>query len=390
MLRPAPRHLALAVTVLAFFVDTFLYCLLVPLLPRYAEKLGLSQSQVGLLFWSYALALLVATPFVARLTDRYGRKAPMLWGLAGLGFATLAFAYTSRFEILLLARVLQGVAGAATWLPGMALVADHFDREARGAAMGTAFAGANLGLLLGPPMSGFLDHHFGPMAPFHLGLALVALDALGRAMLLKEAALHRDPPIPWKVLLGNKVVRLFAGALALGSGLWTLMESALPLDLSRRLGLGPRSIGVIFGAAALAHTLSSPWMGALSDRVGRIPVLRIGLLASLVLLPLPALVPSPWTAGLAMGALGLNLSFIMSPCSPAVADQVERMASQSFASGFSVLNVAYSVGMVVGPLLGGLLIDAFGLRWALVLLGAGFASYLLATRGLVSGVAKEA
>lgn len=382
--RPAAKHLALGVTALAFFVDTLLYCLLVPLLPRYAKELALSQSQVAVLFWSYALALLLATVPVARLTDRFGRKAPMLWGLAGLGFATLAFAYSRSYPVLLVARVLQGVAGAATWLPGMALVADHFPRESRGSAMGTVFAGANLGLLIGPPLSGFLDHYVGPMAPFHLGIALVALDALGRAFLLKETEAIREPPIPWKVLLRNRVVLVFAGALALGSGFWTLMESALPLDWSVRLGLGPRSIGILFGVAALAHTLSSPWMGALSDRMGRVPILRVGLAASLILLPLPVLVPSPWTVGLAMAALGLNLSFLVSPCSPAVADQVERLDSQSFASGFSILNVAYSIGMVMGPLVGGALIDAVGIRWAFGILGAGFASYLGVTRGLKS------
>ena len=374
----------MAVTALAFHVDTLLYCLLVPLLPRYAKELQLSQSQVGMLFWSYALALLVATFPVARLTDRYGRKAPMLWGLAGLAFATLAFAYSRSYPVLLLARILQGVAGAATWLPGMALVADHFPKESRGSAMGTVFAGANLGLLVGPPLAGFLDHYVGPMAPFHLGIGLVALDALGRAFLLQETEAVREPPIPWRVLLHNRVVLVFAGALALGSGFWTLMESALPLDLARRLALGPRSIGILFGLAALAHTLSSPWMGAVSDRLGRVPVLRVGLAASLLLLPLPVLMPNVWTAGLAMAALGLNFSFLMSPCSPAVADQVERMDSQSFASGFSILNVAYSIGMVMGPLVGGALIDAFGIRWAFGILGLGFASFLATTRGIRS------
>lgn len=382
MRRPDPRRAALLVTTLAFFVDSLLYCLLVPLLPRYASELHLSQFRVGVLFWSYALALLLATLPIARLTDRCGRKAPMLWGLVGLAFATLAFAYSRTYWVLLAARVLQGVSGAATWVPGGALVADHFPREERGRAMGIAFAGANLGLLLGPPLGGFLDHYVGPLAPFHLGIVLVALDALGRIFLLSDAAPVREAPIPWRVLLRNRVVLVFAGAMVLGAGFWTLMESALPLDFSLRLGLGPRGIGFIFGGAALAHALSSPWMGRLSDRIGRVKVLRIGLVASLVLFPLPVLLPSPWSVALAMGALGVNMSFLVTPCSPAVADQVERMESQSFASGFSILNLAYSIGMILGPLCGGMLIHAFGLAWALGATGMGFAAYLTALRGI--------
>jgi len=384
MRRPDPRYVALFVTALAFHVDTLLYCLLVPLLPRYASELHLSQSQVGVLFWSYALALLLATFPIARFADRWGRKAPMIWGLIGLAVTTLAFAYSRQYWVLLVARALQGVAGAATWVPGMALVSDHFSKEERGWAMGVVFAGANLGLLIGPPLSGFLDHYVGPMAPFHLGIALVTVDALGRAFLLKDAKPIREAPIPWKVLLRNRVVLVFAGAMVLGAGFWTLMESAFPLDFSLRLGLGPRGIGILFGGAALAHSLSSPWMGRLSDRIGRVRVLRIGLSASLVLLPLPVLLRSPWAVGLAMAALGLNMSFLLSPCSPAVSDQVERMGSQSFASGFSILNLAYSIGMILGPLAGGLLIDAAGLRWALGGLGLCFAAYLTTTRGLTA------
>ena len=381
-MRLAPRHAAVAVTTLAFFVDTLLYCLLVPLLPRYAATMGLGQWKVGLLFGSYAVALLLATFPIARIADRYGRRAPMLWGLAGLAFTTLAFAYSRNYVVLLLARSLQGVAGAATWLPGMALVADHWPREERGKAMGIAFAGANLGLLLGPPLSGFLDKQFGPLAPFHLGIALVLLDAFGRAFLLTDAEPVKEPPIPWKALLGNPLVRVFAGAMIVASGTWTLLESALPLDMDARLKLDPRAIGLLFGGMALAHALSSPLMGKLSDRIGRTRVLRIGLLLCLILLPLPALLPSAWTVAAAMAAFGLATSFVISPCSPAVADQVERMGSQSFASGFSILNVSYSCGMMLGPLAGGVLIQALGLPVSLLVVGLGMGMFLLGIRNL--------
>lgn len=380
MRRPAPPTAALLVTALAFHVDMLLYYLLVPLLPRYARSLDLNQMEVGILFGSYAVALLLATFPVAILTDRFGRRAPMLWGLAGLGATTLVFAVSTHYWLLVLARFLQGVAGAATWLPGMALLADHFPAESRGKAMGTAFAAANLGVLIGPPLSGFLDQHAGPAAPFLLGAVLVALDAAGRAFLLPEVEPERGPRIPFRQLLSNPTIRVFAGAMALGSCLWALLESTLPLDMDRRLGRSPSQIGLLFAAAALAHTFTSPLMGRLSDRIGRARVLRMGLAMTVVILPLPALVPQPWMVALAMMGLGSTASFIMSPCSPAVADQVERLGSQSFASAFSILNLAYSVGLMVGPLVGGALVQGLGLPTALGLSGLGFGAYLFATR----------
>ncbi|MBI4911454.1 MAG: MFS transporter [Acidobacteria bacterium] len=378
----APRRAALVVTSLAFFVDTLLYALLVPLLPRYAAEMGLGPLGVGALFGSYAVALLLATFPVARLTDRWGRRMPMLLGLAGLAFTTAVFAWSRSFPLLLAARSLQGVAGAATWLPGMALVADHWPSEERGRALGIAFAGANLGMLLGPPLSGFLDQHFGPSAPFQLGIGLVALDALGRVFLLQDAEPVKAPPIPWRALLENRVIRIFAGAAVVASGTWALLEAVLPLDMAGRLRLGSRAIGFLFAGMALSHALSSPWMGRLSDRVGRTRVLRLGLGSAALLMPLPALVPTPWTLAAALVALGVNASFLISPCSPAVADEVERMGSQSFASGFGVLNLAYSLGMVVGPFLGGALVQALGAPWALATVGLLCGAGLAATRGL--------
>lgn len=381
MPRFRPKTLALAVTALAFHVDTLLYYLLVPLLPAYARELRLNQMEVGILFGSYAVALLLATVPVAVLTDRFGRRRPMLWGLAGLGVTTLVFAFSHQFWLLVLARTLQGVAGAATWLPGMALLADHFPSGERGRAMGTAFAAANLGVLAGPPLSGFLAQQAGPSAPFLLGAVLVALDAAGRAFLLPEVAAAPGPRLPFRQLLANPVVRLFSGAMALGSGLWALLESMLPLDMDRRLGLSATGIGLCFAAAALSHTFTSPLMGRLSDRAGRLPVLRIGLVLAALLLPLPALLPKAWMVVGAMMALGATASFLMSPCSPAVADQVERLGSQSFASAFSILNLAYAVGMMVGPLAGGALVEGLGLPMALGVSGLGFGAFLLATRG---------
>lgn len=380
MRRPSPQTAALLVTALAFHVDMLLYYLLVPLLPRYARELNLNPMQVGILFGSYAVALLLATFPVAILTDRYGRKAPMLWGLAGLGLTTLVFAMSKQYWLLVVARSFQGAAGAATWLPGMALLADHFPSESRGKAMGTAFAAANLGVLVGPPLSGFLAQHAGPAAPFLLGAGLVALDAAGRAFLLPEVEPERGPRLPFRQLLSNPTIRLFAGAMALGSGLWALLESTLPLDMDHRLGLSASQIGLCFAASAVAHTFTSPLMGRLSDRIGRVKVLRIGLVLAVFLLPLPVLLPKAWMVVLAMMGLGSTASFIMSPCSPAVADQVERQGSQSFASAFSILNLAYSVGLMIGPVAGGALVQGVGLPLALGLCGLCFGVYLLAAR----------
>ncbi len=380
-MRLKPSTAALSVTALAFFTDMLLYYLLVPLLPRYAAELHLSQMKVGLLFGSYAVALLAATLPVGRFTDRYGRRPVMLIGLLGLGATTLLFAFAKSYGLLVLARALQGVAGAATWLPGMALLADHFAPEKRGQAMGLAFAAANVGVLLGPPVSGFLDQHAGPKAPFLVGAAIVLVDATGRALLLKDDAHAARGPIPWRALLANPLIRAITGAMILASGLWALLESTLPLHLDRALHLGPASIGICFAAAALSHTVASPLMGRISDRIGRVKVIRVGLLLCLLALPMPVFMPGYASVIAAMIVVGATASFVMAPCGPGVADAIESEGRADFGSGFAVLNIAYAVGMVAGPFLGSALVEATGIRAAFVILALGYAGYGFTLRG---------
>ena len=374
-MRPSPRAAALTVVGLAFFTDTVLYYVLVPLLPGYARVHGLGPMGVAVLFGSYAAALLACTFPLGRLADRVGRRRPMLWGLVGLGATTVLFAFSSSFPLLVLARALQGISAAATWVTGLALLADHFPSGQRGRAMGTAFACANVAVLLGPPASGWLSERAGPRSPFLLAAALALLDALARAFLLTDAPMETGRRLGVREIFASRDVRVYAGAMALGSGMWALLESSMPVDLDRRLALSPTAIGLLFAAAAATHTVTSPLMGTLSDRVGRRLVVTIGLLSALVLLPLPAFLGSAAGITGAMLLLGVATSLVLSPTSPALADAVERMGSQSYASVFSILNVAFALGMMAGPFAGGALSSLLGLRWALVVLALGFGAY---------------
>lgn len=374
--RTSPAAL-LFVVGLAFFTDSILYYLLVPLLPHYAKTLGLSQMEVGVLFGAYAAAILAGTWPLGRLSDRIGRRKPFLWGLVGLGATTLLFAFASSYPILLLARVLQGFAAAATWTSGLALLAEGFPSERRGQAMATAFAAANVGVLLGPPVSGFLTESSGPRSPFLLAAGLALVDAAARVAFLRDVGPPPGERFGLSGLLSNATVRTFAGAMALGASLWAILESTLPLHLDAALGMGASEIGLLFAAAALTHTLTSPLMGRLSDRFGRLPVLRAGFAMAALLIPIPAFLSTKATVALSLAALGITASFVLSPVSPGLADAVEAMGSRSFGSVFSLVNVAYAVGMMVGPLAGSALVEAVGLRGALVATGMGFALYLV-------------
>src|SRR5689334_8035525 len=178
----------LVVVTLAVFVDMLLYGLAVPIVPGYAATLGASEPAIGVMFGSYALALLIVSPGVGTLSDRVGRRGPIVGGLVWPAVATGLFAFATSYPMLLAARTLQGVAAAATWTAGLALLADLYPPQARGWAMGVALSGMTAGLLLGPPVGGLLYERGSFQLPCLVVAALALLDALAGWLLLA------DPP----------------------------------------------------------------------------------------------------------------------------------------------------------------------------------------------------
>lgn len=376
-LRNSPMA-TLVVVAVAIFTDLLLYSLVVPILPGYAATLGVSQAAIGLLFGSYAVTLLVATPLFGVLSDRVGRRGPMVWGLFGLGAATLLFASASDFRWLVAARLLQGLAAAATWTAGLALIADVFPPKARGKAMGTAMASMAVGTILGPPFGGLLSEWGGYRLPFLVAAVLALLDGLARLLLLAEPPRRSAERSALPDLLRDRVVLATAATVALGAGAMSLLEPTLPLHLQQQLRVSPGVIGLLFGVATFAYGISSPLAGALADRWGRRRIMAVGLATMACTLPLLALPRSILLEAGVLTVVAVACGLTLTPALPELADAVDRRGGGAYASVYAIFNTAYALGMLGGPVAGGLLADTCGFAVALAITGLALLFALLA------------
>jgi DHA1 family solute carrier family 18 vesicular amine transporter 1/2 len=376
MLRRGAPTAGLLVVTWAIFVDMLVYGLAVPIVPGYAAAMGVSESAIGVLLGSYAFALLVATPFCGPLSDRAGRRGPMVGGLVGLAAATLLFAFATDYVGLLAARLVQGLAAAATWTAGLALLADLFPPQARGKAMGIALSGMTAGTLLGPPVGGLLYEWGGYRLPFLIAAGLAVLDGLARLLLLADPPRGHGEPASLPALLRDRSVLVAAGTVIVGAGVWALLEPTLPLYLERAFGLSAGAVGLLFGAATLVYGIASPVVGALSDRWARRPTMAVGVLGLALSLPLVGLPHGVLLAAGALVLLSVAYGFAVTPALPELAEAVDRRGRGGYAAAYAIFNAAYAGGMMTGPLVGGLLADALGFSMALVITGLAVLCYL--------------
>ena len=154
----------------------------------------------------------------------------MIYGVILSATALALFWLAPTFYLLLLGRLFQGAAAAATWTAGLALIAEHFP-EKRVEMIGYALMGSTAGSLLGPIIGGSLYEVGGYVLPFAVTGVLVAIDAGMRVFLLPRDMGSRQASPDMRALLLDKSVLMAAAAVALAAIGWGIIEPLLPVQL---------------------------------------------------------------------------------------------------------------------------------------------------------------
>src|ERR671935_280359 len=136
------REAAVALVTFAAFTDIVAYSIAIPVLPDLSLRLGASPTMIGFLFASFGVTLLTVSIPMGAVSDRIGRKGPMIGGLVALAASTLLFAFANGLPWLFAARLVQGAADAITWVVGFALLADLYGPSERGRFTGIVMSGA--------------------------------------------------------------------------------------------------------------------------------------------------------------------------------------------------------------------------------------------------------
>jgi len=136
----------------------------------------MDPSLIGIIMGMQLVLIPIVNPFMGRLSDRVGRKIPIIGGLVLGGISILAIPYNVQFIPLLLISVAFGLCFSMIISSAPALVGDLADKESYGAAMGFLATIMDIGQMAGPIFTGFIMASFGYTGSFFsLGAVLIAV-----------------------------------------------------------------------------------------------------------------------------------------------------------------------------------------------------------------------
>ncbi|MCZ9306710.1 DHA2 family efflux MFS transporter permease subunit [Corynebacterium sp. c8Ua_181] len=393
---------------LGFFVSLLDQSMVAVALPDLQRELNASVNHTMWVSAAYLLAVVVPLLFTGRLGDVLGQRRMFCMGVAVFGVGALGCALAPIVEVLIAARVVQGV-GASLQMPQtMSVINRIFARERRGRALGVWGVIGSVAALAGPLAGGYLVGNFGWQAAFWVHIPFVVL-AIAFALLwvpelpttaqsidvasaiislLALAAIvfgiQQGPVLGWGwavwlILLVGVVasawfIRLQVTAYTRGSsplvplalfrnrnyvagsvGIIAMgfMAAAVMLPIMFWLqtvqGIPAGEAGIIVAPMALVSLLMSPVAGIMADKINPRLLGAIGF--SILILSLFAAWwvmqadAQAWVLGLPIAGLGVGQSFIWGSNA---ATTLRDVSPQLMGAASGVYNTSRQVGSVLG------------------------------------------
>ncbi|MGK7312095.1 MAG: MFS transporter [Candidatus Longimicrobiales bacterium M2_2A_002] len=346
------RNRILAVLFTGVLMGALDIAIIGPALPALRESFGIDDRAAAWMLGIYVLFNLIGTPLMAKLSDRYGRRAVYAIDVAIFGVGSLVVAAAPSYGIVLTGRAIQGLGAGGVFPVASAVIGDVFPPERRGAALGLIGAVFGVAFLLGPILGGvllLLSWHW----LFLINLPIAAAVVVAALRVLPTARAEEPRPFDW-----------------LGMGVLAAMLASLAIALNRIDATAP--LASLAGADVLPFLVTAAVLAVafprLEDRAED-PVIRPALFRSRQIVI---------ASGLSLGAGVSEAAVVFVP-----ALLVEAFGVTPSNAAFMLLPIV--IAMAIGSPLLGRVLDRAGSRvvvvlsTALIALGMGLVAFYTAT-----------
>lgn len=234
-----------------------------PAFPAISENLNVPLSSVQLSLASFFIGLATGQIFYGPITDRFGRKKPLYFGLGIYALASLICAFTKNVEMLILFRFLQALGSCAGVVISRAIVRDLFTHQETARVFSLLMLVMGVAPILAPFFGGYISEYFGWRAIFAL-MVVVSLACMAMLALFLPETHQADQRVQIKDSLKNYLQiikdRNFMGyALAGGAaqaGLFAYITGSSFVFINL-FGIPAKSFGWVFGSNAIGLIVCS-------------------------------------------------------------------------------------------------------------------------------------
>ena len=326
----------------------------IPELPSYLAAMG-GGDYKGLIIALFTLSAGLSRPISGKLADTVGRMPLMILGTLVTVLVSLLYPILVTVGAFLFLRFLHGFSTGFKPTATVAYAADIVPVHRRGEAMGILGVSANLGASLFPPLGSFLAKAYSTNVMFYMSSLLGFLSVL--ILLGLKETLPNPKPFRWSSLKMQpyEIIEVKALPIALVA-VFVYMTFGILLTIAPDQAdyLGFENKGLLFSSFTIFAVLSRLVAGQVSDRYGRIPVIKLGIIAIALSLLYLGYADSRWDLLLAAGALGFSTGI----AAPAVfAWVIDISPIDKRGRYMATVYIALEMGIGVGALLSAWLHD---------------------------------
>ena len=332
-----------------------------PIFDKIGKDISFSNSQAGMLMGAYAIPGIFLPFLIAFLASRYNKKSIILIALLILIFGLIAFSRSESFSALLTSRLVTGIGATALVILAPLLVTIFFDQKNMGIAMGIFNAAVPFGTVIAANLFGILGekiHWRSIILAIAVFVGIVFVISIFTLSLPKKK--ERDgskisPKESSKGLFSNVSLWFLALIWILGNAQLLSYVTFAP-QYFQSTGMTLQRAGLLTSFIMLVSIFLSPLVGIIIDKTGWKKRL---LLIGSVIMAISFILISRGTFALPIWALTLGIGF--SPIPVFVFSLLpELIQPHQMGMGLGVITIAANLGIALGPLAFGFLLDKTG------------------------------
>lgn len=337
------------------------FMVLSPLGAILMPALGITPAQFGVVVSAYAFSAGASGLVAAGFADRFDRKKFLLFFYAGFLIGTLLCALAPTYELLLLARIVTGLFGGVIGSVSFAIITDLYKVEVRGRVMGFVQVAFGASQVLGLPIGLLLANRFEWHAPFWMIVFFGLLLGVVILLYMRPVKQHlevKNTDNAWqhltKTISNALYIRAFLSTILLATGGFMLMPFGSAFS-TNNLGISLIQLPSLYLVTGIFGIVLGPFIGKLSDQVGRFQLFAIGSVLSIIMVAIYThLGITPLWICMVLNVLlfaGINARMISSSALvssiPSLSDRGAFMSINSSIQQFSGGVAAFVAGLIV-------------------------------------------